>query len=343
MSFGCPRLLPLLFAVMLFMPFQGALAQIPNGPISTREEIALYAQMKALTQQLSLQEVTGYQQRRGEQRSGNGSTSTGGLRLFHSNQQLQWSGDLTSRFEGEISGLQLNRHVYSGPSCRGSQELGLFGGSSVARGDVLGAFPEGGAFHAGRNTITSFYGGLYFSDYRHDLSYIDAMAKVSYVAADADSARGLGTRVTGPQLTLSAERGIALPLTEQINLEPQLQIIANYTNFAALQTDDDFLNTDPTPEVAFRTGLRAYPVDSRQEIYAFANYWYNLAGEDDLILRNGSRLKLERGARWGEIGGGMTLLNSSIASVFLNLSYRQSLDDQDWSGGGANLGFRWYW
>ncbi|PCO04970.1 autotransporter outer membrane beta-barrel domain-containing protein [Microbulbifer flavimaris] len=343
MSLGCARLMPLLIAAWMFLPLQGALAQIPNGPISTREEIALYAQIKALAQQLSLQEVSGYQQRRGEQRSGNGSASTGGLRLFHRSDQLQWSGDLSSRFDGEISGIQLNHHFYAGPTCRGSQELGLFGGSSVARGDVTAAFPGDTSFSAGRNSITSFYGGLYFSDYRHDLGYIDAMAKLSYVAADTDSARGLSSRVTGPQLTLSAERGIALSLTEQMNLEPQLQIIANYTNFAALQADNDFLDTDKTPEVSVRAGLRTYPVESSREIYAFANYWYNLAGEDDLLLRDGSRLKLERGARWGEIGGGMTLLNAKFASVFLNLSYRQSLDNQDWSGGGANLGFRWYW
>ncbi|WP_237068564.1 autotransporter outer membrane beta-barrel domain-containing protein [Microbulbifer guangxiensis] len=343
MSLGCSRPLPLLIVTLLLLSAQITSAQLPNGPVSTREELALYSQIKALAQQLSLQEVTGYQQRRGEQRLGNGGAGTGGLRLFHRNEQLQWRGDLVTGFEGKISGAQLHRQLYSGPTCRGSQELGFFGGSSVIRGDVRAAFPDSATYRAGQNEITSFHGGLYFSDYRHDLGYIDAMAKVSYVVADIDSARGLSTRVTGPQLTLSAERGLALTITEGVNLEPQLQIIANYTNFAALQVDGDFLDTDPTPEVALRAGLRIYPVETEREIYVFANYWSNLAGEDDLYLRNGSRLKLERGAHWGEIGGGITLLESSIASVFLNLNYRHSLDDQDWTGAGANLGFRWHW
>ncbi|GAA5525757.1 hypothetical protein Maes01_02330 [Microbulbifer aestuariivivens] len=346
MSLGCAQL-SLLFAAfclpLMFLPAQRALAQIanatgtktqaphalpasiqiPNGPVSTPQLLALHSQIKALAQQLSLQEVAGYQQRPGNAGS---SMGTGAVRLFHRSEQLSWSGDIRSRFDGQLSGIQLDRYLYSGPTCRGTQQLGLLAGSSIARGDVTAAFPEGEAFAAGRNTLTSYYGGLYFSDYRQDQSYIDVMAKVSYLTADTESIQGLSARIRGPQVTLSAERSIAISVREAINLEPQLQLIANHTNLHGLLTKTDYLYTDMTPELALRSGLRAYPLHNSREIYAFANYWVNLGGKDGLLMHNGKHLNIERGARWGELGGGLTLLNTKRAAVFLSFSYRQSLD-----------------
>ena len=318
-------------------------AQIPNGPISGPSEIVLHAQLKALAQQLSLQETASYQQRRGEQRNGYSGVSNSGVRLFHQNLTLDWQGDLYSKFDGQLNGLQLNKNLYVGPSCRGSQELGLFAGSSRVTGDGAGRFPGEELFDAGRIELASYYGGLYFSDYRHDLSYIDALAKVSWVAADTRSARGVGGRVTGPQLTLSAERGFVLPLTERLSIEPQLQVIANYTNFSAYQSRTDYVDTDKTPEVSFRAGLRGYPSERWRDLYLFTNVWHTLDGDDEVTLRDQSRLRIARGANWGEIGGGLTLLEASMGSVFLNLVYRRSLDDHAWDGGAANLGFNWNW
>ena len=319
------------------------LAQPPDGPISAPAEILLHAQIKALAQQLSLQEIANYQQRRGEQRNGYSGTSNSGLRMFHQNLALDWQGDLYSKFDGQLNGVQINRNFYAGPSCRGSQELGLFAGTSRALGDITGQLAIGPRVNAGQNKLASYYGGFYFSDYRHDLGYLDALAKVAYVTADTDTIGGVNGQITGPQLTLSAERGFVLPITERVNIEPQLQVIANYTNFGAYQANRLYLDTDKTPEVTFRAGLRAYPSERWHDLYLFTNLWHTLGGEDDLMLIDGSRLKVERGTRWGEIGGGMTLLDAELGSVFLNLNYRRSLDDSDWDGGGANLGFNWYW
>lgn len=318
-------------------------AQASNGRISAPTEIVLHAQIKALAQQLSLQEIANYQQRRGEQRNGYSGTSNSGLRMFHQNLALDWQGDLFSKFDGQLNGVQINKNVYAGPSCRGSQELGLFAGTSRARGDVTGQLANGPQLDAGQTQLASYYGGLYFSDYRHDFGYLDALAKVSYLTADTDTRGGASGRITGPQLTLSAERGFVLPLTEQLTVEPQLQVIANYTNFGAYLVNRTYLDTDKTPEITFRAGLRAYPTERRRDLYLFTNLWHTLGGSDDLVLINGTRLKVERGTQWGEIGGGVTLLDTELGSVFLNLNYRRSLDDSNWDGGGANLGFNWYW
>ena len=308
-----------------------------------RPEIPLYAQAKSLAQQLSLQQISSFQQRRGEQRNWSNGHNSGWLRLYHQDMQLDWQGDVYSRFDGTMSGLQLSGNLYAGPTCHGSQELGLFAGSSIARGDVTGFARGLRDYRAGTNDIDSYYAGIYFSDYRHDQSYLDLLFKVGYVGLESTSFRGLSTRIRGPQLSLSIEKGIALPLGERFNLEPQLQTLVNYTNMTAYEDGISRVEVDMTPEVTFRAGLRGYNTQGDNQYYLFANLWYTLGGYDGLLFDNRITLKNQRRATWAEVGAGTVLLEFSAGSIFFNLSYQHSLDRLDWQGGSGNLGFNLNW
>lgn len=308
-----------------------------------RPEVPLYAQIKSLAQQMSLQQISSFQQRRGEQRNWSSGQASGWLRLYHRDLRLAWDGDVHSEFDGRMSGLQLNGNLYSGPTCKGSQELGLFAGSSFVRGDVTGFARGVENYRAGRNHLNGYYFGTYFSDYRHDDSYLDVMVKLGYVTVESSSHRGLSTAIRGPQITLSVEKGLTLPLGERFRLEPQLQVIANYTNLSTYKDGIAQVEPDMTPEITFRGGLRVYNTSGAGQYYLFGSLWHTLDGDDELLFDKRTWLENHRGATWIETGAGLVLLDYGPGSVFFNLSYQQSVDDLDWRGGSANLGFNLNW
>lgn len=100
---------------------------------------------------------------------------------------------------------------------------------------------------------------------------------------------------------------------------------------------------DMTPELTLRTGLRGYNREGRNQYYLFGSLWHTLSGHDELQFANSATLENDRGATWTEIGGGLVLLEREAGSAYLNLSYQYSVDDLDWNGGSANLGFNWAW
>ncbi|TLM78183.1 autotransporter outer membrane beta-barrel domain-containing protein [Microbulbifer harenosus] len=314
-----------------------------------RPEIPLYAQAKSLARLTSLQEIGSYHKRRGEQRSWFDGLNQDWLRVHHLNADYNWTGDVSNRFDGNITGVQLGTNLWSGPTCTGgAREMGLFIGSTRASGDVSGFARGFDDYNAGQNQLTSHHIGYYFNDYRPDMGYFDFTAKVAYLKLESRSSRGIGDTISGAQLTLSVEKGFTWQAAEHVNVEPQLQVIANYSNFSAIDDGISWMEVDVTPEANFRAGLRAYNTDTpwldgQLRLYVFGNVWHTLGGNDQLLFDTELQTDLERQATWGEVGGGVVLLEHPLGSAFLNVGYQRSLDSLDWSGGSANLGFNWAW
>lgn len=314
-----------------------------------RPEIPLYAQAKSLARLTSLQEIGSYHRRRGEQRSWFDGVNDDWLRVHHMSADYNWSGDISNRFDGSITGLQVGTNIWSAPTCTGgAREMGLFVGSTRASGDVTGFARGFSDYSSGQNDLTSYHIGYYFNDYRPDMGYFDITAKVAYLELESRSYRGIGATVTGPQLTISVEKGFTWQASEHFNIEPQLQAVANYSNLSAYEDGISWVEPDMTPEANFRAGMRAYNTDSKWldgnlRGYLFGNVWHTLGGNDQLLFDTELQLNLERRATWGEFGGGVVLLQSKLGSAFLNVGYQRSLDDLDWSGANASLGFNWAW
>ncbi|WP_295803051.1 autotransporter outer membrane beta-barrel domain-containing protein [uncultured Microbulbifer sp.] len=314
-----------------------------------RPEIPLYAQAKSLARLTSLQEIGSYHKRRGEQRSWFDGSSKDWVRVHHLRADYNWQGDVSNRFDGSITGFQVGTNFYAAPTCTGgARESGIFLGSTRASGDVSGFARGFSDYAAGSNQLTSHHVGYYFNDYRPNMGYLDITAKVAYLKLESQSSRGIDSTVSGSQLTLSAEKGFTLPASDVFNLEPQLQLIANYSNLSAYNDGISWVEPDMTPELNFRAGLRGYNTDGvlsdlGLRLYLFGNLWHTLGGNDQLLFDAELQLNLEREATWGEFGGGVVLLEHKLGSAFLNLGYQRSLDDLDWSAGSASLGFNWSW
>lgn len=314
-----------------------------------RPEIPVYAQAKSLARLTSLQEIGSYHKRRGEQRSWFDGVNDDWMRVHHTSADYNWHGDTSNRFDGNITGVQLGTNLWSGPTCTGgAREMGLFLGSTRASGDVTGFARGFSDYEAGQNQLTSHHIGYYFNNYRPDMGYLDVTAKVAYLKLESRSSRGIGDTVSGPQLTLSMEKGFTWQVAEHVNLEPQLQLVLNYSNLSAFDDGISWVEPDMTPEANFRVGLRSYNTDTpwldrRLRFYLFGNLWHTLGGNDQLLFDNKLQTSLERQATWGEFGGGMVLLEHQLGSAFFNVGYQHSLDDLNWSGGSANLGFNWAW
>ncbi|WGL15817.1 autotransporter outer membrane beta-barrel domain-containing protein [Microbulbifer bruguierae] len=321
-----------------------------SAPITLyRPETPLYAQAKSLARLSSLQEIGSYHKRRGEQRNWFDGASKDWLRIHHTGAAYNWSGDVGNRFDGNITGFQLGTNLWSAPTCTGSvREMGLFFGSTQARGDTTGFARGFTDYRAGENQLTSTHIGYYFNDYQPDMGYLDFTAKIAYLKLASLSSRDIGDTTYGPQLTVSVEKGITWQMSEQLALEPQAQVVVNYSNLSAFSDGISWVEPDMTPEANFRLGLRGYNLDSdaaglNLRFYLFGNIWHTLGGSDELVFDNRLQVNLERQATWGEFGGGLVLLEHKLGSAFFNVGYQRSLDDLDWSGGSANLGFNWAW
>ncbi|MFD1217221.1 autotransporter family protein [Microbulbifer celer] len=314
-----------------------------------RPEIPLYAQAKSLARVTSLQEIGSYHKRRGEQRSWFDGINQDWIRIHHMTADYNWSGDIDNRFDGDITGFQVGTNLWSGPTCTGgARESGIFLGSTRASGDVTGFARGFSNYASGSNKLTSTHIGYYFNDYRPDMSYFDITLKVAYLELESRSSRGVDTTIYGPQLTASIEKGLTYQATESFNLEPQLQAVVNYSNLGALNDGISWVESDKTPEANFRAGLRAYNNDGEiagqhLRFYGYGNLWHTLGGNDQLLFNANLQLDMERRSTWAEFGGGVVLLEHKLGSAFFNIGFQRSLDDLDWSGGSASLGFNWAW
>ena len=321
-----------------------------NAPLRLyRPEIPLYAQAKSLARLTSLQEIGSYHKRRGEQRSWFDGTNKDWVRVHHMSADYNWQGDVSNRFDGSITGFQIGTNFYAAPTCTGgARESGIFLGSTRASGDVSGFARGFSDYAAGSNQLTSHHLGYYFNDYRPNMGYFDVTAKVAYLKLESYSRRGIGDTVTGPQLTVSLEKGYTWQPADTFNLEPQVQLVANYSNLSAYEDGISWVEPDMTPELNFRAGMRGYNTggalaDLGLRMYLFGNLWHTYGGNDQLLFDTRLQLNFERQATWGEFGGGVVLLEHKLGSAFLNLGYQRSLDDLDWSAVSASLGVNWSW
>ncbi|MCX2834083.1 autotransporter outer membrane beta-barrel domain-containing protein [Microbulbifer thermotolerans] len=305
-------------------------------------ELVVHTQIKKLALLVSLDQLDGFQQRRQEWRSDPAGYNNIRLQLHHGDLKLDWQGDTPSRIDGTLSSLKISRDLYSGPSCRGSQQGGISAGSSFVNGDSSALLSERGAnLPVGQNQLQSHFIGAYFSDYRNTGHYFDLQAKLAYLRTDSRAHSGRSATRHGVQIALSAESGLDIALGEHYNLEPQAQLLANYTSLNAFSANGYRMDTGVTPELNLRLGLRAYATGKPH--FAFANFWYTLDGDDELYGSGQLELKSPRGARWLELGLGTRLLQLPFADLSLDIRYRSAADDYDWSDISANLGLSWAW
>ncbi|WP_308363938.1 MULTISPECIES: autotransporter outer membrane beta-barrel domain-containing protein [unclassified Microbulbifer] len=307
-----------------------------------RPEIPLYAQAKPLAHRVALEEVGSYHDRCGDQGNWTEANSCAWVRLHHKDGRLGWGGAVENRFDGRTSGFQLGANLFSWPTDAGLREWGLFFGGSRTGGDVRGFARGFKDYHAGHNELDSYYLGGYMTHHRADRGYLDIVFRAALLELESLSTRDIGDTVRGPQLTISVEKGFTFAATDGINLEPQLQAVANYTNLSAFQDGISLAEPDMTPEATLRAGLRGYNSRGNNRYYLFTNLWHTLSGNDELLFGK-TRLDGERRASWAEIGAGFVWLERRGGSAFANIGYQRSIDDLDWEGGSANLGFDWRW
>ncbi|WP_237064235.1 autotransporter domain-containing protein [Microbulbifer zhoushanensis] len=314
---------------------------LSHAQAADRGELAVFAQIKRLAQQVSLEQLDGFQQRREEWRNAPMGYSNSRLQLHHGGLELDWRGDAPSRFDGTLTGFRASHDFFAGPTCNGSQQAGVSAGSSFASGDSFARRRDGSNGQVGTNDLQSYFVGAYFSDLRNSGRYLDLQAKVAYLRVQTDTYRGASGDTHGVQLALAAEAGYDLALTERYGIEPQLQLLANYTNLAVIDAGRYAVDSDVTPELALRAGVRAYRSDRPH--FAYANLWQILDGDDELYSSSAADLRHQRGARWMELGVGTRLLTLAMGDLSLDLRYRTSVDDHDWQGLRAGLGFSWAW
>lgn len=307
-----------------------------------RPEIPLYAQAKPLAHRVALEEIGSYHDRCGDQGNWSEANSCAWLRLHHSDGRLGWGGAVENRFDGRISGFQLGGNLFGWPTDVGLREWGLFLGCSRTGGNVRGFARGFKDYRAGRNELDSYYLGGYMTHHRTDRSYLDIVFRVALLELESLSTRDIGDTIRGPQLTISVEKGFTFAATDGINLEPQFQAVANYTNFSPFRDGVSPAEPDVTPEATLRAGLRGYNSGGDNRYYLFGNLWHTIDGNDELLFGK-THLDGERGASWAEIGAGFVWLERHGGSAFANISYQRSTDDHDWEGGSANLGFDWRW
>lgn len=315
-----------------------------------RLEVPVYSVDIPAAQVMTLQALGTFHDRQGEQSllTETGAVPAGWGRAYGSDFNKSWSGTVAPSFDGTVQGYQVGHDLYAAETSGGQiQRFGLFVGQSRLRGDIKGFSMGFQDNRSGRVKLDGDNVGAYWTLTDPSGRYVDLVAMGTRLEGNNTSERGVKMDTQGHALTLSAEVGYPVTLSEHWVVEPQAQVIRQ-------KIDLDNQN-DGISKVAFdaqdywtgRLGARLkgrYLVNNTPvEPYLRANAWHTFGGSDTVTYDDVDRIKTDHKSSSADLGVGVVARLSSSVSVYLAADYNTHLDGNALSGISGNAGVRVSW
>ncbi len=315
-----------------------------------RPETSIYGSLPSMARSLGIASVSTFHERYGDQ---NAVRSGGGRawgRVFGEHNEQGSGGDLNSRFEGWLGGVQLGVDAFRWRGDDGSQDTGgFFFTLAKADGDVNGFAIGVPNAYAGSSDLSGNSFGAYYTHIGQGSNwygnwYIDGLAMQTFYGADGTSTNNVATNVGGSGTFLSLEGGVPIALGYGVSLEGQGQLIYQRLDFGG--------TTDPFSSVAFdtadvltgRIGLRlAGEFGPAWRPYLKANLWNDWGGTDHTIYEGTSTLSSITDTTALELGGGLVGSVSETLSVWAVADYTRDVDGNDLEVIRGNLGVSVGW
>ncbi|AVJ22581.1 MULTISPECIES: autotransporter outer membrane beta-barrel domain-containing protein [Pseudomonas] len=315
-----------------------------------RLEVPVYSVDIPAAQVMTLQALGTFHQRQGEQSllTETGAVPAGWGRAYGSDFNKSWSGTVTPSFDGTSKGYQVGHDLYASETSGGqTQRFGLFIGQSRLRGDVQG-FALGWQNHrSGRVKLDGDNFGAYWTLTDPTGWYVDLVAMGTRLDGDNKSDRGVKMDIEGHAVTLSAEAGYPLTLSEHWVVEPQAQVIGQKIDLDSQHDGISKVSFDSQEYWTGRLGARLkgrYLVSNMPvEPYLRANVWHTFGGSDTVTFDDVDRIKSDHKSSTADVGVGVVAQLSSAFSVYMEGSYGTQLDDNNFEGGSGTVGMRVKW
>ncbi len=315
-----------------------------------RVEVPVYSVVVPAAQLMALQALGTFHERQGEQSllAETGSVPAGWGRAYGSNLQKSWTGTVSPSFDGSLQGFQIGHDLYGSQTSGGQlQRAGLFVGHTHLQGDVDG-FAEGFQDRrSGRVKLDGDHFGAYWTLIDPTGWYVDTVAMWSRLDGDNSSERGVKMDTKGDAVTLSAEAGYPIRVSENWVAEPQVQIINQQIDLDDQNDGISDVSFDSQDYWTGRLGTRLkgrYQADNIPlEPYVRANLWRTFGGYDTVTYDDVDRIKTEHKSSSADIDAGIAAKLTSDISVYGSVGYSFNLDGNDLSGTTGTVGLRMSW
>ncbi|KPW53991.1 Outer membrane autotransporter barrel [Pseudomonas syringae pv. broussonetiae] len=315
-----------------------------------RPEVANYSVAAPSAAVLALSSLGTFHERQGDQAlpTEYGMAPAGWARVFGSDFKQRWSGDVSPSLDASFKGYQIGHDLYAWQQDSGkTQRVGFFVALNRLDGKVQG-FAEGFRNEeTGHLKLSGESLGAYWTLTTPGGGYVDAVAMGTRLDGRSRSVRGTGVDIESHVMSLSAEAGYPLPLSQRWVAEPQLQIIYQRIDLQDQHDGIAHLGFDSQAYTTGRIGMRfkgSYQVAGAPlEPYLRASFWRTAGGHDTLTFDHAEQIKAEHGSATGSLGAGMIAKLTSSASVHWNADYLRDLDDHGAVGTSTSLGIRLVW
>ncbi|RMT92754.1 Outer membrane autotransporter barrel [Pseudomonas amygdali pv. sesami] len=315
-----------------------------------RPEVANYSVVTPVAALLTQSSLGTFHERQGDQAllAQYGMAPAGWARVFGSDFRQRWSGDVSPSLDASFKGYQIGHDLYAWHLENGwSQCVGLSVAHNRLDGKVKG-FAEGFRnYETGHLKLNGESLGAYWTLTTPGGGYVDAAAMGTRLDGRSRSVRGSGVDIEGHVMSLSAEAGYPLPLSQRWVAEPQLQIIYQRIDLQDQHDGIAHLGFDSQAYTTGRIGMRfkgSYQVAGAPlEPYLRASFWRTAGGHDTLTFDHAEQIRAQHRSTTGSLGAGMIAKLSNSASVHWNADCLRDLDDHGAVGTSTSLGIRLVW
>ncbi|WP_095194123.1 autotransporter outer membrane beta-barrel domain-containing protein [Pseudomonas sp. Irchel 3A7] len=347
-----PILVPLV-AAPVAAPGSPSLPTPPPGaaPIPLyRQEVPVWSVLPPAAAKLALTALGTFHDRQGDQRllTETGSLGAGWGRVYGKDFDQTWAGTVTPRLDGSIKGYLVGNDLYSSQTSGGqTQRTGLFVGDSRLKGDVDGFNQGYQNKRAGKVELEGKNLGLYWTLIDPMSWYVDLVAMYTWLDGESRSDRGLKLDNKGHALTLSAEAGYPIAITDNWDIEPQAQIIHQKVTLDSQDDGISRVSFDSDPAWTGRIGARLkgrYNAGGLPlQPWLRANLWRSLSATDTVTFAGVTDIDTQQKSSWAELGIGADLTLAKNISVYANVGYSSNLDSNQQRGTAATVGVRISW
>jgi outer membrane autotransporter protein len=315
-----------------------------------RPEVALYSSMPLVVRRLGLAQLGSFHDRQGDQQllANDEGTQASWGRVFGESTRQRLRGDANPQFDGSVSGLQLGHDfLVNTDAAGGRNRVGVLGGYTRASGDTSGVASGGTNTATGRLSVEGYSLGAYWTRVASTGWYSDAVLMATRFKADALSTLGRGGRPHGKTVTASLEAGYPLALSDNVVLQPQVQLIWQRSSL------DDF--DDGISAVRFRrdnavTGRLGARLEGTINAgggvwkpYLKANLWHTFSGSNAIYFGPTDQITNRRNASALEVGVGVVGQVNKVVAVYGGLAYTGAIGNTEQTGVQGQLGLRLRW
>ena len=310
-----------------------------------RPEGSIYGSLPGLARTLGVTTIGTFHERYGDQGAVRGGAGRAWGRVFGEHSEQGSSGELDTRFDGWLGGVQLGIDAFRIRGDDGAQDAGgLFFALARADGDVNGHTLGVPNAYAGSSALNGPSFGAYYTHIGPNNWYVDSVAMVTFYNADGTSTNNVETNSGGSGAFLSLEGGVPIVLGYGATLEGQGQLIYQHLDFGGTTDPFSTVGFDTPDALTGRLGLRLAGFDGgAYRPYLKANIWQDWSGTDRTIYASTHVLSSKDNSTALEVGGGVVGDVTQTVSWWGVVDYTTEVAGNDLEVIRGNLGVKVGW